>query len=515
MNGAESLVGTLLEGKVNVCFTNPGTSEMHFVAALDKYQKMRSILCLFEGCATGAADGYFRMKRSPASTLLHLGPGLANGLSNLHNAKKANSGIVNIVGEHALDHIKLNAPLTSDIEGIAAPVSHWVKTSKSSKDIAIDGAEAIQKANVKPGKIATLILPGDTAWNDGSGIQKVKIDSKYNDVSSDLIDESITALREAKNPLILVGGQALEENNLIKLAKVADKVGCPMKTDWFNARLDKGAGRINSVRIPYAVDSAVDVLRDFDTIIIIGARRPVAFFAYPNKPGVLTQEKTKFIELANLSDDITKVIEELSDKIGISNKKPSTISEFKIPEISQGPINVTSLGMVLGSLIPENAIVVDESVTTGREFFYQTSGSYPHTWLNNCGGSIGFGMPVAIGAAIACPERKVIALEGDGSAMYTVQSLWTMARENLDIVVLIFANQSYKILQGELKNVGVDHPGKSALEMLSLKDPSLDWVSISKGMGVDAVSVDNVEDLVKYFKYGLKDKGPFLIEVMI
>ena len=189
MNGAESLVGTLLEGDVDVCFTNPGTSEMHFVAALDKYQTMRSVLCLFEGCATGAADGYFRMKRSPASTLLHLGPGLANGLSNLHNAKKANSAIVNIVGEHALDHIKLNAPLTSDIEGIAKPVSHWVKTSKSSKNIAKDGAEAIKQANVKPGQIATLILPGDTAWNDGDEIQLIELNKKPKDVSSKLIEE--------------------------------------------------------------------------------------------------------------------------------------------------------------------------------------------------------------------------------------------------------------------------------------------------------------------------------------
>ena len=515
MNGAESLVGTLLEGNVDVCFTNPGTSEMHFVAALDQYDKMRSILCLFEGCATGAADGYFRMKRTPASTLLHLGPGLANGLANLHNAKKASSGIVNIVGEHALDHIKLNAPLTSDIEGIARPVSHWVKTSKSSKDIAVDGAEAIEMANVNPGQISTLILPGDTAWNEGNAIQSINLKNKYSTVSSNLIDEAVIALREAKNPLILVGGSALEEKNLIKLAKVADKIGCPMKTDWFNARLDKGAGRVNSVRIPYVVDKAVEVLKDFDSIIIIGARRPVAFFAYPNKPGVLTQETTKFIELASLSDDITSVINELSDKVGISDNKPSTVSEFKIPDIPSGPINPTSLGMVLGALIPENAIVVDESVTTGREFFYQTAGSHPHTWLNNCGGSIGFGMPVAIGAAVACPDKKVISLEGDGSAMYTVQSLWTMARENLDIVVLIFANQSYKILQGELTNVGVDNPGKSALEMLSLKDPSLDWVSVSKGMGVDAVRVDNIEDLVKNFKHGLKDKGPFLIEVMI
>ena len=229
----------------------------------------------------------------------------------------------------------------------------------------------------------------------------------------------------------------------------------------------------------------------------------------------MTQDKTKFLELAELSDDITSLINEFSDLVNVTSKNPRSISEFNPPEIPKGPINTTSLGMALGALIPENAIIVDESVTTGREFFYQTSGSHPHTWLNNCGGSIGFGMPVAIGAAIACPNQKVISLEGDGSAMYTVQSLWTMARENLDIVILIFANQSYKILQGELKNVGVTNPGKSAIEMLSLRNPELDWVSISQGMGVDAVKVDNIEDLVKYFKHGIKENGPFLIEVLI
>ncbi|MDA0764383.1 MAG: acetolactate synthase large subunit [Proteobacteria bacterium] len=515
MNGAESLVRTLLKGNVNVCFTNPGTSEMHFVAALDTNHDMRSILCLFEGGATGAADGYYRMKRSPASTLLHLGPGLANGLANLHNAKKANSGIVNIVGEHAIDHIKLNAPLTSDIEGIARPVSHWVKTSLSSKDIAKDGAEAIAVSMTAPGQIATLILPGDTAWNEGGSEVNVNIEPSLNNVSSQEIELAAKKLKKSKKPMILIGGNALEESNFLNIAKIAEKIGCPIMTDWFNARIDKGQGRINALRIPYVVDKAVSGLKEFDTILIIGAKKPVAFFAYPNKPGILTQESTEFIELAELSDDITEVINSLVDIFDANKIVPSTISQPHLPEIPKGQINTTTMGMVLGALIPENAIVVDESVTTGREFFAQTAGSRPHTWLNNCGGSIGFGLPLATGAAVACPDRKVIALEGDGSAMYTVQSLWTMARENLDITVLIFANQSYKILQGELTNVGVLNPGKAALEMLSLTNPSLNWVSLSKGLGVDAVRVENLESLVESFKYGLKQKGPYLIEVMI
>ena len=311
---------------IDMSSTKPST-------ALDNYKNMRSILCLFEGCATGAADGYYRMKKSAASTLLHLGPGLANGLANLHNAKKANSGIVNIVGEHALDHIKLNAPLTSDIEGIARPVSNWIKTSKSSKEIGMDAAEAIKAANKKPGEIATLILPGDTAWNEGSKIEEVILHNNTKKVPTDLIEEAISEIRKANKPLILVGGPALEENNLVKIALIAEKLGCELKTDWFNARLDKGAGRINSIRIPYVVDKAVKTLKKFDTIITIGARQPVAYFAYPNKPGILTQDKTNFIDLAGLSDDITSLINEFSDLANVTSKNPKTISEFN-PTIS-------------------------------------------------------------------------------------------------------------------------------------------------------------------------------------
>ena len=178
MNGAESLVRTLVAGGVDVCFANPGTSEMHFVAALDRVEGMRCVLGLFEGVVTGAADGYFRMKGTPASTLLHLGPGLANGLANLHNAKKANSGIVNIVGQHAIYHIGYNAPLTSDIEGLARPMSAWVRTSPDAKSVAADGAAAIAAAKSSPPQIATLILPADTAWNEADGIAQVPAKSQ-------------------------------------------------------------------------------------------------------------------------------------------------------------------------------------------------------------------------------------------------------------------------------------------------------------------------------------------------
>ena len=278
INGAESLVKTMINAKINVCFTNPGTSEMHFVAALDKYPEMRSVLCLFEGGATGAADGYYRMLNKPASTLLHLGPGLANGLANLHNAKKANSGVINVVGEHALEHIKLNAPLTSDIEGIASPVSHWVKTCKSSLHVGKHAAEAIKESLNPPGKISTLILPGDTAWNEGKTVKPLK-NYEMVKIDQEKIKTTAEELKNAKNPMILVGGKALDENNLNLASKIASKFNCAIMTDFFNAKLERGAGRVKPIRIPYNVDRAVNLLKDFDKIILIGAREPVALFA--------------------------------------------------------------------------------------------------------------------------------------------------------------------------------------------------------------------------------------------
>jgi acetolactate synthase-1/2/3 large subunit len=513
MNGAESLVRTLLAGGIDVCFTNPGTSEMHFVAALDSVPGMRSVLCLFEGGVTGAADGYYRMAGKPASTLLHLGPGLANGLANLHNAKKAGSGIVNIVGEHATYHIELDAPLTADIEGIARPVSHWIKTSNLSTEIAAHGAEAIAAAMVPPGQVATLILPGDTAWNEADGIAETPAFATRPKVDQSRVEEAASALRGGDRTLILLGGAALQKENLGLAGKVAAKTGCGLLTEWSNTRLDRGAGRIEVNRLPYVVEKAVDVLKPYNRIVLIGARAPVAFFAYPDKPSILSQEGTEFIELANDADDIAGALEDLVEAVGAAKSVPAGISAPHRPDLPKGALDPTGIAAVLGNLLPENAIVVDESVTTGRDFFPLTAGAPPHAWLNNRGGSIGYGLPVATGAAIACPGQKVVALEGDGSAMYTVQSLWTIARENLDVTVLVFANHSYKILRGELTNVGVQNPGPRAVDMLSLNRPELDWVSLAKGMGVEGVKVDDCESLAKAFAKGLDVEGPYLIEV--
>ncbi|WP_416237408.1 acetolactate synthase large subunit [Sulfitobacter sp. F26204] len=514
MNGAESLVHSLLANGVEVCFTNPGTSEMHFVAALDHIPGMRSILALQEGVATGAADGYYRMTGKPASTLLHLGPGLANGLSNLHNAKKAGSGVVNIVGEHASTHIALDAPLTSDIAGIAAPVSHWVRISPTAQTVGKDAAEAVQAARVSPGQIATLILPSDTAWNEGGVVQDAVDMPVPAPFDADYLDAAVTAL-DGPDSLLLLGGGALTEDNLETAGRIAAKTGCKLLSEWSNARLERGAGRVFVGRVPYPIDMALEVLAPFKRIVLIGARAPIGFFAYPDKPAILTREGAEILPLAGAGADLTGALDALCVATDSGQTPPADLVAPSVPTRPSGPINRDSLAALIARAIPEDAIVVDESVTTGRAFSPATKCAAKHTWLNNCGGSIGYALPAAIGAAIACPDRKVMCLTGDGSAMYTVQSLWTMARENLDITVLVFANQSYQILRGELTNVGVGNPGPRAVDMLSLDRPALDWVQMAQSMGVQASRVADCDGLENALQDGLTCGGPNLIEVML
>lgn len=515
MNGAESLVRTLVGGDVKVCFTNPGTSEMHFVAALDKVEGMRCVLSLFEGVVTGAADGYWRMAEKPAATLLHLGPGLGNGLANLHNAKKASSGIVNIVGEHATHHIKYDAPLTADIEGIARPVSHWVKTSTEARRVAADGAEAIVVASTRPGQIATLILPGDTAWNEGSGPVAVPAIPGRPIVSDDAIQQAARMLAQGgTGSMLLLSGDGVYERGLALAGAIAKKTGARILAQGSNARLQRGAGRVPVDRVPYPVPQALNVLKDVQRLILVGARAPVAFFGYPNMPSVLTPDGCAMHTLATLADNSIDALERLADAVG-ANIKDAPRQQPSRPPMPTGALDPEKIAAILGNIIPEQAIVVDESVTTGRGFYPLTAGAPPHDWLQNMGGSIGYGMPVAIGASIACPERKVLALIGDGSGMYTVQALWTMAREGLNILVAIWANRTYQILKGEFDNVGAGKPGQRARDMLEIGRPDLNWVSMAQGMGVPAGRADDCESLTRHMQRGLAEKGPYLVEVAL
>jgi acetolactate synthase-1/2/3 large subunit len=515
MNGAESLVRTLVKGGVDVCFANPGTSEMHFVAALDRVEGMRCVLGLFEGVVTGAADGYFRMKGTPACTLLHLGPGLANGLANLHNARKANSGIVNIVGQHAVYHIEFNAPLTSDIEGLARPMSAWVRTSPDSKSVAADGAAAIAAAKGSPPQIATLILPADTAWNEADGVASVPDNSQRAGYSLQAVDAAAKILRSSGGEtLLLLTGSALTEQGLAQAAGIAAKTGCKVMAQTYNARMARGRGRFSIDRIPYVVEQALPVLKPFRNIVLVEADDPVAFFAYPNKPSLLKPEGCDVHRMTANGESSVAALEALAGAVGARPRDAKLSSPMEIGWPT-GSLNHASIAQAIAMAIPENAIVVDESITTGRGFFPPTAAAAPHDWLQNMGGSIGFSTPVATGAAVACPERKVICLVGDGSAMYTLQSLWTQAREGLDVTTIVFSNRMYQILRGEFDGVGAGDPGERAMDMLSLDRPTLDWVLLAGGMGVPGRAVATADDFNKALAEAMAEKGPRLIDVQM
>jgi acetolactate synthase-1/2/3 large subunit len=513
MNGAESLVQTLVDGGVEVCFTNPGTSEMHFVAALDRVPGMRCILGLFEGVVTGAADGYARMADKPASTLLHLGPGLANGLANLHNASRARSPIVNIVGDHATYHRNYDAPLTSDIEGAARPFSHWVKTSPDAASVAGDGAAAIAAARTPPGQIATLILPADTAWNEASGPAKLPPIPRRAQIGDAALAEAVAALRSGAPTVLLMTGPVTRERGLRAAGRIAAATGVRLMVQTSNARIERGAGRVSVERLPYPIDLALAALKGVRHVILVCSKAPVGFFAYPGKPSVLTEEGCAIHTLARPEEDGVLALEALAAELGATRE--GVIQPASLPGLPSGAITLDTLAASLAALLPENAIVADESVTSGRSFFSATRGARPHDWLQNMGGSIGLGLPMATGAAVACPDRKVVCLSGDGSAMYTLQSLWTQAREGLDVTTVIFANRSYAILKLELTNVGAQNPGRTALDMLDLGRPDLDWCALARGMGVPAARVDTIDAFNKEFAAGVAKPGPALIEVML
>jgi acetolactate synthase-1/2/3 large subunit len=514
MNGAESLVNTLADQGVEICFANPGTSEMHFLAALEN-PRMKSVLCLFEGVCTGAADGWYRMKDKPASTLLHLGPGLANGLANIHNARRASVGMVNIVGEHSASHLKYDPPLTSDIEGLARPLSHWVRRAESAGSIAWDAATAVAKASEHPGQIATLILPGDTAWQDaGERVLPVAAPVKRKAPDPARIDQIAQVLRSGEPALLILANKATRGRALELAGKIAAGTECRLGSQFFTARIERGAGRVPLERIPYAVAPGSAFLKDFRHLITVETKEPVAFFSYPDKPSLLKAPGTSVHGLVEADEDSELAFDMLIDALGLKDTAPRIQERIETP-VPSGALTPASIAHALAAALPEHAILVDESLTTGRESMGLTMGARPHDLINNMGGSIGYGTPVATGAALACPDRRTFCMVGDGSAMYTIQSLWTQAREGLPVTTIIFANNSYAILKAEYANMGAGTPGPQALAMIDIDRPSIDWVAMAKSMGVPGVSVSTAEDFHAAMVRSVDAEGPVLIEVKL
>lgn len=512
MNGAESLVKTLLASGVDTCFANPGTSEMHFVAALDRIPGMRCVLGLFEGVVTGAADGYARMADKPAATLLHCGPGLANGLANLHNARRANTPVVNIVGDQATYHRPLDAPLTADTEGWARPVSVWTRTATRAASVGADAAAAVQAARGAPGGVATLVLPSDVCWDAGGRVAAPLPDLPVPKVSPDAVQQAARVLRSGQPTLVVLAGAALREAALADAHRIAAATDARLITPMSNARVARGRGRLAVERIPYSGEAARTRLAGIRNVILVGAPPPVTFFAYPGQSPRPYPEDAVIHVLARPEEDLGEALARLADELGAPKVQPSAGGPRA--EIARGAVTSEAVAQTLTALLPEQAVVVEESVSFGRAFYPGTVHAAPHDWLQLTGGAIGDGLPLATGAAVAVPGRRVVALQADGSGMYTLQSLWTMARERLDVTVVVLANRKYAILLGELAGVGAN-PGKTALDMLDLGNPDLDWVKLANGMGVEAARAADMESFADLFRSANQRKGPFLIELVI
>lgn len=521
MIGAHALLRSLAASGVDTCFANPGTSEMHFVAALDGVPGMRAVLTLFEGVATGAADGYARMAERPAATLLHLGPGLGNGLANLHNARRAGTPVVNVVGDHATTHAKHDAPLQSDIAAIAGAVSGWVRESTLTAEIGADAAAAVAAA--RAGQVATLVLPADVSWDDGgepaSAPDPVAGPPR---AQPDAIHAAARALSSGEPCVLLVGGDATRAAGLAAADRIAAATGARVLAETFPTRLERGAGIAPVDRLGYVVDVAVRQLAGTRHLVLVGARPPVSFFAYPGKDSDLVPEGCLVHALvpkegAVAGGTATAALEELADLLAPGTApRPAPASR---PALPTGPLTVESAAAVVGALLPDGAIVVDESVTSGLGLPAVTAGAPPHDWLTLTGGSIGYGLPAATGAAVACPDRPVWCLQADGSAMYTISALWTQAREGLDVTTLVYHNSAYAILRMELLQTGAAEQltgdGARARALLDLGRPDLDFVALAAGMGVPGERVTTAEGLAAALRRAAAEPGPHLVEAMV
>ncbi len=512
MNGADALIETLIDNEVTACFANPGTSEMQFVSALDRQPKMRPVLCLFEGVATGAADGYGRMAEKPACTLLHLGPGYGNGLANSHNARRAFTPIVHVIGDQATYHRHYDAPLTSDIAAIAGANSVWLKSASTADDVGALAAEAIAASLGPPCGAASLVLPADCAWTETAVRGPKARRSAKRAVGGGVVDDLARRLKAAKKPVVLMGTTVCNEAALAAAGRIAAS-GVRVLTDGFIGRLPRGAGRFSPDRMMYFGEMALEDLAGVDLMVLVETKPPVAFFAYPGKPSLLVPEGCETAPLASLEEDGTAALADLAEALG-APKTPTT-QPLKLADPASGALTPASVGAAISRHMPEGAIVSDDSVTSGQPIINLTRTGRPHDWLGLTGGAIGQGIPVAVGAAVASPGRKVISLNGDGAAMYTVQGLWTMARENLDVTTVIFANNTYRILGIELGRTGAGNPGPAAGSLLNLGDPSIGWVDLAKGLGVPGVRCESAEAFDAAFAHSMAGSGPSLIEVAL
>ncbi len=519
MNGAESLLRTASAAGIDLCLANPGTTEMPLVTALDSLTTagepgIRAVLGLFEGVVTGAADGFGRLAGRPAMTLLHLGPGFANGIANLHNARRAGTPVVNVVGDMATWHQPYDAPLSSDIASLARPVSDWFRATGRPEDVPGDMADAVAAASSRGGGIATLVVPADCLWSPSTAPARPRPPAARTPVPDAAVAETAAALAGGKRTALLLGPSVLTADGLAVAGRIAARTGARLLTEKFPTRIERGRGLAAPERLGYFPEQALASLAGLDTVVLVGARAPVTFFGYPDTPSLEVPADVATLHLASRSDDALAALTAVLERLPRQDPQPAAEAPAP-PGMPTGPLTPAVAGAVLAALQPEDAIVVDEALTSSAPYWAAAAGSARHTALSLTGGAIGQGLPSATGAALASPGRRVVAYQADGSGLYTAQSLWTMARESLDVTVVVCANRRYRILQAEQRRDGVTEPGSASRRFTELDGPAVDWVSLARGYGVEGRQVETADELATALRESFAEPGPRVVEALL
>lgn len=514
--GAEALVRTLIAGGVDTCFANPGTSEMHFVAALDRIPGIRCVLGLQENSVTGMADGFFRVTRRPAATLLHCGPGYANGIANIHNARRAGSGMLNIVGDHAIPHVPHDSPLTADVDALVGATSQWHAFGTEPGRIGLDASRGLEAASAGYGQVASLVLPANVSWSDGGVDARPAAPRLPMMPDPYRIKQVASALRSGRKAAIILGTPAVVPDLHQLLVGIARESGATLIGSPMISSMPHGRGRLVLPVVPYSVDEAVEALAPYDIVVLVNCPPPTGFFLYPGRPSFLHRPDADVLILSREDQDAAGALKALAAELGAKPEAVPAPKSEAIPRVS-GPIEPSGFAAVVARLLPEDAIVVNEALTLGGGFREVVPRAAPTDWLTVTGGAIGGGIPLATGAAIGAqamgrPDRRVVTLQADGSAAYTVQGLWTQARENLPVTTLLLNNRSYAILLGEYAKVGAN-PGRTASDMMSLDRPAIDWCAIANGFGVASEAVTTLDALDLVLTKALALDGPMLIDV--
>ena len=515
MDGATALINTLAKCGVEFCIANPGTSEMHMVKALDAVPRMKSVLALFEGVCTGAADGVGRMTGKPAATLLHLGPGMANGIANLHNARRGNAPMINIIGNHPHYHLGFDAPLTSDIDTLARNFSCWIKSCSTSETLAQDGADAytasLRQSTGTTGQIATLIVGADAAWGKSQGLAIPNPEPIRSTVNETAVTKVADILARSRKTAMLLENQGAEQATMEIASRIANKTGCRLLTGTFPARIDGGPGRVSIERLPYFPEQILAALNGTEHLILVGGEIPASFFAYRGIPGQMVPEGCKVSRLSFIGEDSVEALQRVAERVGAEQ---SEVTRFQKADISKptGELDNKSTIQAIAATMPEDLIVCTDS-GGGNAAYPFCQNTAPNSWLSLTGGAIGQGGPCATGAALACPDRPVLALLGDGGAAYPIQCLWTQAREQQNVTTVIFANNSYNILNVEYAKLGIDNPGDIANSLFDIGNPEIDWIDLAKGFGVPGAKAQSAEDLCTLLDKSYATPGPFLIQV--